>query len=217
MTRPYLIPIIILVLLGSFGARRWIDSHRAAPFPGGTIRSGDTPPELLFRVEPEYSEESRRARINASVQIEGVVDRAGRLQRIRVLRGAGFGLDERAVEAVRRWQFKPGVKSRSRAEVKAMFTVPFRAFPHGATAHLQFRLADGTTAPVLLASTVTPIESFGQIRKYHLEVDAEGRTESVDGPSDGLRDRIAMWRFIPSMRGGSPVRAIGELVVYAAN
>ena len=64
---------------------------------------------MLWKVEPEYSEEARKARFQGSVMIAMEVDAEGRPRNIRIARSLGLGLDERAIEAVSKWKFKPGM------------------------------------------------------------------------------------------------------------
>jgi len=79
---------------------------------GPYVVSADiTPPTVLSRVEPQYSEEARRARCHGTVALEAVVKRDGTVDILRVVRGLGFGLDENAVQALKQWRFKPGTKN----------------------------------------------------------------------------------------------------------
>ena len=76
---------------------------------GGPYRpgSGIEAPRLLREVKASYSEEARRANITGDVVMEVVVRADGTVGSARVTRGLGFGLDERAVAAVRQWRFAP--------------------------------------------------------------------------------------------------------------
>src|SRR5688572_28492543 len=76
---------------------------------GGPYRpgSGVTPPRLLREVKAEYTEEARRRAVTGDVVLEIVVLRDGSVGDVRVLRGLGLGLDQRAVSAVRQWRFAP--------------------------------------------------------------------------------------------------------------
>ena len=65
---------------------------------------------VLFQVEPEFSEEARKAKLQGVVMLYGEVDINGRLRNIRVTRGLGLGLEEKAVEAVKQWRFRPGTR-----------------------------------------------------------------------------------------------------------
>src|SRR5204863_98084 len=78
-------------------------------FGGGPYRpgSGVEPPRLLREVKATYSEEARRNNVVGDVLMEVVVRADGTVGSARVTRGLGFGLDERAVAAVREWRFAP--------------------------------------------------------------------------------------------------------------
>ncbi len=54
---------------------------------------------------PTYTEEARRAKVQGAVTLEVLVGEDGRAHAIRVVKGIGFGLDERAVETVQGWKF----------------------------------------------------------------------------------------------------------------
>ncbi|MFN7994661.1 MAG: energy transducer TonB [Bryobacteraceae bacterium] len=69
-----------------------------------------TPPVLIYKVEPEFSEEARKAKHQGVVILVGEVDTTGRLTNVRVLQGLGLGLDEKAIAAVTRWRFRPGYR-----------------------------------------------------------------------------------------------------------
>jgi TonB family protein len=82
------------------------------PLPEGVYRVGNgvTQPSVISKADPEYSEESRLARMSGTVKISAVVGVDGRASDVQVVRSAGLGLDEKAAEAVRKWVFKPGVR-----------------------------------------------------------------------------------------------------------
>jgi protein TonB len=90
--------------------------------PGG----GVTNPVPIDRPEPEYSDEGRRARRQGEVLVSLVVDEHGRPSKVQVVRPLGLGLDEKAVEAVLRWTFKPGMKNGKPVAVMAQVYVTFR-------------------------------------------------------------------------------------------
>jgi len=97
-------------------------------FGGGAYRVGNgvSAPILLFKKEPEYSEEARKAKYQGTVVLSIEVDPSGRAVNPRVLRSLGLGLDEKAVEAVRQWKFKPGYKDGKPVTVAATIEVNFR-------------------------------------------------------------------------------------------
>jgi TonB family protein len=95
---------------------------------GGIYRVGGgvSSPSVLYKVDPEYSEEARKAKYSGTVLISVVVDPQGRPQNIKVVRSLGLGLDEKAMEAVAKWRFKPGMKDGRAVSVIATIEVNFR-------------------------------------------------------------------------------------------
>lgn len=95
---------------------------------GGAYRVGGgvSPPSVLFKVEPEYSEEARKAKFQGTVILAIIVDPNGQARDIRVVRPLGLGLDEKAIEAVRKWRFKAGQKDGAAVPVQATVEVNFR-------------------------------------------------------------------------------------------
>jgi TonB family protein len=83
-------------------------------------------PVPVYKPEPEYSEEARKAKFQGTVMLAIVVDTDGKAKEIRVLRPLGMGLDEKAVEAVQKWRFKPGQKDGHPVPVRANVEVSFR-------------------------------------------------------------------------------------------
>jgi len=80
----------------------------------------------LFKVEPEYSEEARRAKYQGVVVLYAEIGRDGRARNLRVTRSLGLGLDEKAIEAVAKWRFRPGYKDGRPVTVAATIEVNFR-------------------------------------------------------------------------------------------
>ena len=97
-------------------------------FGGGAYRIGGgvSAPSVLLKVEPEYSEEARKAKWQGTVVLSLVVDDQGRPQNLKVVRALGLGLDQKAIEAVEKWKFKPGMKDGKPVPVIATIEVNFR-------------------------------------------------------------------------------------------
>ena len=95
---------------------------------GGVYRVGGgvSAPAVLVKVDPEYSEEARKAKYSGTVVLSVVVDTEGRAREIRVVKSLGMGLDEKAIEAVEKWKFKPGMKAGLAVPVRAQIEVNFR-------------------------------------------------------------------------------------------
>jgi TonB family protein len=97
-------------------------------YGGGAYRIGGgvSAPSVVFKVEPEYSEEARKAKFQGSVLLSIIVDPSGKPRDVRVIRTCGLGLDEKAVEAVMKWRFRPGLKDGKPVPVAATVEVNFR-------------------------------------------------------------------------------------------
>jgi TonB family protein len=95
---------------------------------GGVFKVGGgvSAPAVLFRVDPEYSEEARKAKYSGTVLLSIVVDSEGHARDIHVVKSLGMGLDEKAMEAVAKWKFKPGSKDGKAVNVRAQIEVNFR-------------------------------------------------------------------------------------------
>jgi len=94
---------------------------------GGAYRIGGgvSAPVATYKPEPEYSEEARKAKYQGEVWLSVVVDEKGVPQQIKVTRKLGLGLDEKAIEAVSKWRFKPGMKDGKPVAVQATIAVSF--------------------------------------------------------------------------------------------
>jgi TonB family protein len=87
-----------------------------------------TPPELRLRVDPEYTEKARVQRLQGAVLLSIEVWPDGRAHNVCVERGLGLGLDERAVEAVKKWEFEPGTRDGEPVRVACRVEVIFQLF-----------------------------------------------------------------------------------------
>jgi protein TonB len=97
---------------------------------GGPVHIGGSvkPPSVIYQVEPEFSEEARKAKFSGNVQVYLWVDEQGNPSHIRVIRGVGMGLDEKAVEAVRQYKFKPATQNGKPVKVDMYIDVNFNIY-----------------------------------------------------------------------------------------
>ena len=95
---------------------------------GGPYRpgSGIDPPRLLREVKADYTEEARRRSVAGEVVLEIVVRRDGSVGDVKVLKGLGSGLDDRAAQAVRQWRFAPAQRRGAPVDVIVEVSVEFR-------------------------------------------------------------------------------------------
>ena len=86
------------------------------------IGGGVSAPTVLHSVEAEFSDEARRAKYQGVCLISLIVDTQGNPQNIRIARALGMGLDEKAIEAIRQYKFRPAMKD-GKTPVPVMITI----------------------------------------------------------------------------------------------
>lgn len=121
---------------GTHGIGFGTEGFGKGPGPGYGIGDGpgshvygwnqvNTRPILLLKVEPEYSEQARQSKFQGTVLLRVVIDEKGFPREIGVTRPLGLGLDEKAMEAVRRWRFKPATRDGKPVAMEAVVEVNF--------------------------------------------------------------------------------------------
>jgi TonB family protein len=97
---------------------------------GGVYRVGGgvSAPVPLVWPEAEFSDEARRAKYQGVCLVSLIVDAQGNPQNPRVVRPLGMGLDEKALEAVRKYKFKPAMKEGKAVPVQITIEVNFRLY-----------------------------------------------------------------------------------------
>jgi TonB family protein len=91
---------------------------------GGNVSA----PVPIYKPEPAYSEEARKAKYQGTVVLWIVVDALGNVTDCKVVKPLGLGLDEKAVETVRTWKFKAAQRNGTPVPVRVMVEVSFRLF-----------------------------------------------------------------------------------------
>ncbi|MGB8012901.1 MAG: energy transducer TonB [Terriglobales bacterium] len=87
-----------------------------------------TPPHAIFMPDPEYSEKARKKKIQGVITLSLTVAADGTTRDIKIQKGLGYGLDEKAVEAVSRWKFKPALKDGEPIDKEIAVEVNFRLY-----------------------------------------------------------------------------------------
>ncbi|HVW09641.1 MAG TPA: TonB family protein [Bryobacteraceae bacterium] len=185
----------------------------------------DTPPSLIYRSEPEYSTEATRARVQATVTLSVTVGEDGKAHDIHIRQGAGFGLDEKAVEAMQKWRFNPGTHNGQPAGVPANIEMNFSILARndkidhsGQRARLNFTLPPNATRPELIIGQLpgNPAATGDQLLRFHIQVDAKGTPQDVTpiDATDLLWEKQALlvvktWRFEPAQLDGKPIPVEG--------
>ena len=105
------------------GSGGGVGSGHGSGFGGGVAA-----PKAIYQPEAEYSEEARKAKFNGEVKLSVIVGVDGLPRDIRVMRSVGLGLDEKAIEAVRKWRFEPARKEGQPVAVRVNVEVMFNLY-----------------------------------------------------------------------------------------
>ena len=89
---------------------------------------GLTAPRVISQVDPQFTKEAKRAKIYGQVSLLLVVNSAGKATNIRVVQGLGYGLDEKAIEAIGKWKFRPAMKDGTPVAVEITVLMDFRKY-----------------------------------------------------------------------------------------
>jgi protein TonB len=106
-----------------------LDPGVPAEYGGVSVRKvggGVTAPVPIQMSAPEYTKEAKKAKFQGIVLVGLIVDANGLPQNVHVLRGVGMGLDEKAVDAVKQYKFKPAMEGDKPVPVEVNLEVNFQ-------------------------------------------------------------------------------------------
>jgi TonB family protein len=83
------------------------------------------PPSVISSPGPDFSTSGHEKRVEGEIYLDVVVGVDGRVHDVRITKPLGPGLDEKAIEAVKRWTFKPGTLNGKPVAVKIQVQVDF--------------------------------------------------------------------------------------------
>ncbi|MBN8730314.1 MAG: TonB family protein [Acidobacteria bacterium] len=186
-------------------------------------------------VHPSYSPDARLAELEGVVLLGARIGTDGLARDIRVNRPLGFGLDERAVEALHQWRFKPAMRDGSPVEAYVQVPIPFLIAEKASRWHLlrlDFESPEDASPPRLLSTSFPPgagisagavehaslVLAIKRCAKVTLSFDiGPGGAPAnilVEESSDKIWDQeaavvVQSWRFAPATFDGAaePTRA----------
>lgn len=109
------------------GHGQGVGMGNGASYGGGvmSVGSGVSAPQLIHSVRPEFSAQAQQAKYEGTVEIQLIVDPRGMPEDIQVMRHLGMGLDEKAIEAVRQYRFRPSMYQGHPVPVQIVVDVDF--------------------------------------------------------------------------------------------
>jgi len=206
------------------GSQPAVSPSLVSPSP---ILPSSVPPSLLSKTDPSYSGIAQKLHVQGAVLLSVMVGEDGMAQDIKTIRSLGYGLDEKATEAVRKWRFNPGTVQGAPVKARAQVEVNFALANKGQATDYRwspgpmvFAAEDGFVPPEVTGGSMTAKVTGTTDASAVLEftVNADGTVKSsfqmIHGPEgDGqlLADSLASWKFRPATKGGQPVEATGRI------
>lgn len=173
------------------------------------------PPVLLTKSQPLYSEEARIARLQGVVRVALTVAADGTPRNIRVASPLGLGLDEKALDAVAGWRFRPGTQGglpvAMRTEVECVFALPQDAH-QWSLSFAVFRGIESVSRPVILSAPFRPRLFSVQhvtarvgfdITTQGMPVNIQVEQSSDPAVDDEVIALIREWRFQAALGNGT--------------
>jgi TonB family protein len=136
MCRLSIVTSIVLLCAGgfAFGQDKPPASQDSQPFlkrcsDTNPPPCADKPPAVTHAPNPGCSKEADKAKIHGTVVLTVVVGTDGLTHDISIVKSVGYGLDEQAIETVKKWKFKPGKASGKPATVQIHVELEFHCPP----------------------------------------------------------------------------------------
>jgi TonB family protein len=202
----------------------------AASTPLRHIGGGVSAPVATHTVEPNYSAEAReqasKQNLDGLVIVNLIVDQHGLPQNVHVLRGMGMGLDEKAVEAVKKYRFKPAMEGGKPVSVELNVQVRFQSFE--TTEQMNQALHPSASAPAAsVAQAVDASSKFAAVATgesapggsgphpaYADDPKFQKALAHAKEPRQPVDERLSRWKNANKIAKGQCVDCLHQIIVY---
>lgn len=209
-------------------ADTWLTARGVTPNP--PPRAAVSRPSVVTKRDPQYTEEARKSFLSGTVRIALVVGTDGVPKNMRVVGPLGFGLDQKAIEAVQTWRFQPGMKDGKPVNVAATVEVNFRLLPgkdgsiagkdRWRPAQMVFEKPEEASGP-LATSVSIPLKGQANASgsaSFEFTVDPQGHASQIrvlhasdPQAADEIAKQLATWKFGYTDKADVPVGAVGRV------
>jgi TonB family protein len=188
-----------------------------------TVGDGVISPKVLTRAAPRIPDLAIKLRAAGEVLLSLVVQADRTIRDIQVVRSVGYGMDEEAIQTVRKWRFAPGTKDGAPVDVRIRAAVSFSEAPDprawGAGPML-FDLPTGSKPPKLESGSMPrPVRNDGNetvVLRFSLNSSGEtGDIRPLQGSESSslqaLIGSLSTWKFSLSPDVVTPV--VGKVLL----
>ena len=126
--------LVVTFLLGGsvLFAQEAAEKTTANPEPADIVyksgTKGVTNPRPIYQPSPDFSEKARKKKFEGVVILSLIITPEGTVRDPVIAKSLGYGLDEKALEAVRKWKFDPATKDGKPVAVRVAVEVNFRLY-----------------------------------------------------------------------------------------
>ncbi len=178
----------------------------------------------MFKTTCEIPDLARKVRAQGEVTLSLVVKSDGSVRDVEVVKPAGYGMDERATECIRKWRFTPGAKDGSPVDVAFRFACSFGLQPQPriwGAGPVTFAPDSGVTPPMLKSGTVPTAEREpgDEIVLFEFLVSSTGEVSNIQALEgkeskslSQLTKSLSSWKFSPASSGTVPAAATGKVL-----
>ncbi len=205
----------IFLLLPNTWAQVPASPGQVGPDGAYTVGGGVISPKVLTRAAPRIPDLAVKLRAAGEVLLSFVVQTDRTIRDIQVVRTMGYGIDEEAIQTVKKWRFAPGTKDGHPVDVRMRAAIGFSEAPDphawGAGPML-FETPAGSKPPKLESGTMPkPVRKDGnETVMLQFNVDSSGETRDIR-PLQGnestslqaLVHSLSTWKFEPSSDGAT--------------
>jgi TonB family protein len=191
----------------------------AKPDPKPSNPAAVVAPKVTRKVEPVYSPEAREARREGVVKLAFVVNTEGVPQSIRVVSGLGYGLDEKAVEALRLWRYQAATRDGRPEEFPLEVELPFRLPANRLSVGGNIQAANLIQR---VAPAYPPLAKQARIQgtvRFTAVIGTDGLVQSLQLVSGhpllvpSATEAVKQWRYNPTLVNGAPVEVLTTIDV----
>jgi TonB family protein len=172
------------------------------------IEDGVSPPRVVSKTAPDYTDEARLARLTGNVTVKLIVDEDGSVRDLDVTKPLGMGLDQKAIEAVKSWQFAPGTVDGKPVAVLTSVSVNFQLLTARSDWKTTRVFFDGPARDLINADFPSPAgpEEFGAVT-LDFDINSDGVPDHIEVQkstdpkwNSEVSEILRGWRFEPGYR-----------------
>ena len=125
-TMLFVLFVVALAFQGQESGQGRMGAGSSGPSSEARADAHTSQPFVIQKFDPDYTPEALAAALQGTITLALVITPEGKASQISVVRSLGMGLDEKAVECVEKWRFRPAMRNGQPLQAKARVEINFR-------------------------------------------------------------------------------------------